>query len=82
MFIHTDIGRETSVIEPIEKTAKTPFLSALLLLFNDENLSEAKTQTKLEIRVARKKAVEEYINKRISTTAKRRNELEEQILYV
>ena len=79
MFIHTDIGRETSVIEPIEKTAKTPFLSALLLLLNDENLSEAKTQTKLEIRVARKKAVEEYINKRISTTAKRRNELEEQM---
>ena len=79
MFIHTDIGRETSVIEPIEKTAKTPFLSALLLLLNDENLSEAKTQTKLEIRVARKKAIEEYINKRISTTAKRRNELEDQM---
>ncbi|MBR0485526.1 MAG: hypothetical protein IJJ69_12270 [Oscillospiraceae bacterium] len=79
MFIHTDIGSETSIIEPEEKTAKTPFLSALLLLLNGENLSEAKTQTKLEIRVARKKAVEDYINKRISTTTKKRNDLEEQM---
>lgn len=79
MFIHTDIGRETSIIEPVEKTAKTPFLSALLLLLNDENFSETQAQTKLEIRVARKKAVEDYINKRISTTAKKRNDLEEQI---
>lgn len=79
MFIHTDIGRETSIIEPEEKTAKTPFLSALLLLLNDENFSDAQTQTKLEIRKARKKAVEDYINKRISLTAKKRNELEDQM---
>ena len=79
MFIHTDIGSEISIIEPVEKTAKTPFLSALLLLLNGENLSEAKTQTKLEIRVTRKKAVEDYINKRISTTTKKRNDLEEQM---
>lgn len=79
MFIHTDIGSETSIIEQEEKTAKTPFLSALLLLLNGENLSEAKTQTKLEIRVARKKTVEDYINKRISTTTKKRNDLEEQM---
>ncbi|WP_277210923.1 AAA family ATPase, partial [Ruminococcus callidus] len=79
MYIHTEIGREISIIEPVESTAKTPFLSALLLLLNDENLSGAQTQTKLEIRVARKKAVEDYINKRISATAKKRNDLEDQM---
>lgn len=79
MYIHTEIGREISIIEPVESTAKTPFLSALLLLLNDENLSGAQTQTKFEIRVARKKAVEDYINKRICATAKKRNDLEDQM---
>ena len=46
---------------------------------NDEDFSDSQTQTNLEIRKARKKAVEEYINKRISLTAKKRNELEDQM---
>lgn len=79
LYIHTAIGDEGSAVTPTEKTEVTPFLSSLLFLIYGENLSEAQAQTKKEIRVARKKAVEDYINKRISATAEKRNALEEEI---
>lgn len=66
LFHVSEIAKATSVIEPEQGTEKTPFLSALLFLLSDRDFAESDAQTKKEICVARKRAVEEYVNKKSS----------------
>ena len=79
MFISPAIGETQSVIEPKEFSQKTSFLSALLYLITGENLSDHEIQTKREIRVARRKAVEEYVNQQIIRTVQKRGLLQKQL---
>lgn len=79
LFHVTDIVKETSVIEPTQGTEKTAFLSALLLLLNGKELTDVDSKAKKEIRIARKRAVEEYVNKKISAVAEKKKSLEEQL---
>ena len=58
---------------------KTAFLSSFLLLLNGKEFNEVDSKTKKEIRVARKKAVEEYVNKKISAVSEKKKILEEQL---
>lgn len=74
-----DIGKSESVIVPEQYTDKTLFLSALLYLISGRDFAETDAQTKKEIRVARRKAVEEYVNKQLSGIADRKKVLAEQI---
>lgn len=79
LFSVTDIVKETSVIEPTQGTEKTAFLSSLLLLLNGKEFAEVDSKTKKEIRIARKKAVEEYVNKKISAVSEKKKALENQL---
>lgn len=79
MFDSNTIGQEESVIEPSDRNEKTFFLSALLYLLTGECFSEEKAQTKKEIRAAKRKAVEEYVNKNIGIIALQRDELQEKL---
>lgn len=79
LFSVTDIVKETSVIEPTQGTEKTAFLSSLLLLLNGKEFTKVDSKTKKEIRVARKKAVEEYVNKKISAVSAKKKILEDQL---
>lgn len=73
LLIHVaDIAKETSVIEPEQATDKTAMFSALLFLLSGKDFAEADAQTKKEIRVARKRAVEEYVNRKIQDVADKR----------
>lgn len=74
-----DIGKSESIIVPDQYTDKTLFLSALLYLISGRDFAETDAQTKKEIRVARRKAVEEYVNKQLSGIADRKKVLAEQI---
>jgi hypothetical protein len=80
LFSVTDIVKENSIIEPTQGTEKTAFLSSLLLLINGKEFAEVDAKTKKEIRVARKKAVEEYVNKKISAASEKKKALEEQLV--
>ena len=75
----TDIVKETSVIEPTQGTEKTAFLSSLLLLVYGKEFANIDPKTKKEIRIARKNAVEEYVNKKIVAISEKKKVLEEQL---
>lgn len=79
LFSVTDIVKETSVIEPTQGTEKTAFLSSLLLLIYGKEFANIDPKTKKEIRVARKKAVEEYVNKKIVAISEKKKVLEDQL---
>lgn len=79
LFSVNDIVKENSVIEPTQGTEKTAFLSSLLLLINGNEFADVDPKTKKEIRVARKKAVEEYVNKKIVAVSEKKKALEEQL---
>lgn len=79
LFSVTDIVKETSVIEPTQGTEKTAFLSSLLLLIYGKKFANIDPKAKKEIRVARKKAVEEYVNKKIVSISEKKKVLEEQL---
>lgn len=80
IYIDEDtISRPESVIEPIQYVEKTLFLSALLFLITGRDFSETDAKTKKEIKLARKKAIEEYINGKIVYAKKRREELSEKL---
>lgn len=79
LFSVTDIVKETSVIEPTQGTEKTAFLSSLLLLIYGKEFANIAPKTKKEIRVAMKKAVEEYVNKKIVAISEKKKVLEEQL---
>lgn len=74
-----DIVRPESVVVPEQYTEKTLFLSALLYLISGRDFAETDAQTKKEIRVARRKAVEEYVNKQLSGISNRKKKLTEQL---
>lgn len=79
LFSVNDIVKENSVIEPTQATEKTAFLSSLLLLIYGKEFANIDPKTKKEIRVARKKAVEEYVNKKIIAASEKKKLLEEQL---
>jgi hypothetical protein len=80
IYIDEDsIGKSESIIVPEQYTEKTLFLSALLYLISGRDFAETDAQTKKEIRVARRKAVEEYVNKQISGIADRKKLLSKQL---
>ena len=74
-----DIVRSESVVMPEQYSEKTLFLSALLYLICGRDFAETDAQTKKEIRDARRKAVEEYVNKQLSAIANRKRQLTEQL---
>ena len=79
LFGVNDIVKENSVIEPTQGTEKTAFLSSLLLLIYGKEFANIDPKTKKEIRVARKKAVEEYVNQKIVAVSEKKKMLEEQL---
>lgn len=74
-----DIVRPESVVVPEQYTEKTLFLSALLYLTSGRDFAETDAKTKKEIRVARRKAVEEYVNKQLSDISDRKKQLTTQL---
>ena len=79
LFHVSEIAKETSVIEPELGTEKTPFLSSLLFLLSGRDFAESDAKTKKEIRVARKRAVEEYVNKKIQSATDKKKELQKNL---
>lgn len=79
LFQVSDIAKETSIIEPEQATDRTALLSALLFLLSGRDFAEADAQTKKEIRVARKRAVEEYVNRKIQAAADKKKDLQENL---
>lgn len=73
------IVRPESVVLPEQRTGDTLLLSALLYLISGRDFAEMDAQTKKEIRVARRKAVEEYVNKQLSGISDRKKKLAEQL---
>lgn len=76
LFHVSDIAKEESIIEPDQATEKTAFLSALLFLLSGNDFSNVDAQSERTLRKAKKNAVEEYVNKKISAAADKRKELE------
>lgn len=74
-----DVGKSEFIIMPEQYTDKTLFLSALLYLISGRDFAETDAQTKKEIRVARRKAVEEHVNKQLSGISDRKKVLSEQL---
>lgn len=74
-----NIVRPESVVVPEQYTEKTLFLSALLYLISGRDFAETDAQTKKEIRVAQRKAVEECVNKQLSGISNRKKQLTEQL---
>ena len=70
-----NIVRPESIVVPEQYTEKTLFLSALLYLISGRDFAETDAQTKKEIRVARRKAVEQYVNKQLSGISERKKQL-------
>jgi hypothetical protein len=79
LFHVTNIAKESSIIEPEQATDRTALLSALLFLLSGRDFAEADAQTKKEIRVARKRAVEEYVNQKIQAAADKKKGLQENL---
>lgn len=81
LYIDEDtISRSDSVIEPVQYVEKTLFLSALLFIIIGRDFSETDAKTKKEIKLARKHAIEEYINGKIANAKKRRDEISNQLV--
>ena len=79
LFHVSEISKESSVIEPEQGTEKTPFLSSLLFLLSGRDFAESDAKTKKEIRVARKRAVEEYVNKKIQFASDKKKDLQKNL---
>ena len=79
IFRVSDIVRNTSVIEPEQAVERTAMLSALLFLLYGKDFAEADAQTKREIRVAQKRAVEDYVNNKIQSVSNKRDELRKEL---
>lgn len=79
LFHVSEIAKETSVIEPEQGTEKTPFLSSLLFLLSGRDFAESDAKTKKEIRVARKRTVEEYVNKKIQSATDKKKDLQKNL---
>ncbi|SFS08271.1 AAA family ATPase [Anaeromicropila populeti] len=73
------IDDEVSIIEPQETYEKTLFMSSLIYLLTGQDFSEMDVQTQKEIRKARKEAVEEYVNGKLSNAGERKERLEKEL---
>lgn len=73
------IDDEVSIIEPQETYEKTLFMSSLLYLLTGRDFSEMDVQSQREIRKARKEAVEEYVNGKLSNAGERKERLEKKL---
>ena len=71
-----NIFQEASIIMPKQNTAATAALSALLFLITGEDFANADPREEKKIKEVRKKAVVDYINKRLSVFAERKGELD------
>jgi hypothetical protein len=66
-----------SIAEPRHRYMEnTLFLSALLYLISGRTFTEVDAQEKKEIKQARRKAVREYVNRKIQDAAERKEQLE------
>lgn len=79
LFTTESIVKTTSVILPQQATQKTSFLSALLFLLTGNDFNDNDTQEKKEIRDARKKAVEDYVNGQIQDISQKKKEIQEKL---
>lgn len=69
-----------SIVEPSHRYMEnTLFLSALLYLFTGRTFTETDAQEKSEIKNARRKAVKDYVNRKIQDAAARKAELGEKL---
>lgn len=69
------VFQEASIILPRQNTAHTAALSALFFLITGQDFAESDPKEEKKIKEARKKAVADYINKRLNDFAERKNEL-------
>ncbi len=72
----TNVFQEQSIIMPKQNTASTAALSALLFLITGLDFADADPREEKKIKEARKKAVVDYINKRLANFAERKEELD------
>lgn len=75
LFHVVDIAKESSVIESDQSTERTAMLSALLFLLYGNDIAESDVQVSKEIKKARRRAVEDYVNKKIQYAANKKEEL-------
>lgn len=69
-----------SILQPKHRYMNnTLFLSALLYLITGKTFSETDAQEKKEIKKARRKAVTEYVNRKIQNAAERKEQLESEL---
>jgi hypothetical protein len=73
------IGREESIIEPDQTVEQTLFLSSLLFLLTGHDFSEVDAQKTREMKKAKRKAVSDYVNDKISYAAIKNQELSDEI---
>jgi hypothetical protein len=69
------VFQEPSILLPKQNTAHTAALSALFFLITGQDFADSDPKEEKKIKEARKKAVVDYINKRLSDFAERKNEL-------
>lgn len=74
-----DIGTSESIMLPSQNTAAPLFLSALVFLFTGQDFADMDVQETAAISVARKNAVETFVNKHVSIVSKKRNALQEEL---
>lgn len=76
----TRIDDIDSIVEPKHRYMEnTLFLSALLYLITGRTFTETDAQEKKEIKKARRKAVKEYVNRKIQNAAERKGQLEKDL---
>lgn len=77
MFLikETNVFQEQSIIMPKQNTFATAALSALLFLMTGRDFAEAETLEEKKIKEARKRAVADYIHRRLSDFSVRKAEL-------
>jgi len=78
MFLikETTVFQEQSVIMPRQNTASTAALSALLFLITGMDFADSDPREEKKLKEARKKAVIDYINKRLADFAERKEALD------
>lgn len=69
------VFQEPSILMPKQNTASTAALSALFFLITGLDFADADPREEKKIKEVRKKAVVDYINKRLSAFAERKDEL-------
>ncbi len=73
LFItENDIDQPESIMLPKQVVEQTYYLSTLLYLISGRSFAETDAKTKKEIRTARRKAVEDYVNSQLGNIAKRK----------